>query len=152
VVYSPVTAISYYAFRGGGAFKKDHQSDPSRLRVRALDWSAYCVLLGYYSTTPAARRTCEKQSGCTLRQLNSSIKFMHIADGLADFYPRWGKTSEWDTAASQCVLEEAGGLVLDLAGNSLHYNGRASLINPPFVAVGDQSDVDAILAWVLRCQ
>ncbi|MFZ1724961.1 MAG: inositol monophosphatase family protein, partial [Dokdonella sp.] len=43
----------------------------------------------------------------------------------------------WDTAAAQCVLEEAGGAVIDLHGNPLRYNRKESLLNPEFIACGD---------------
>src|SRR3546814_18777538 len=46
--------------------------------------------------------------------LGSSLKFVRIAQGRADVYPRFGPTSEWATAAAQCVLEAAGGVVLAL--------------------------------------
>jgi 3'(2'), 5'-bisphosphate nucleotidase len=69
--------------------------------------------------------------------LGSSLKFCLIARGAADLYLRLGLTSEWDTAAAQCVLEEAGGAVLDLAGRPFRYNRGESLLNPEFVAVGD---------------
>ena len=62
-----------------------------------------------------------------------------VAAAEADLYVRLGPTSEWDTAAGQCVLEEAGGAVLDLKGEPLRYNTRDSLINPDFVAIGDPS-------------
>lgn len=69
--------------------------------------------------------------------LGSSLKFLRVAEGSADLYLRLGATSEWDTAAAQCILEEAGGAVLDLAGERLRYNARDSLLNPSFLAVGD---------------
>jgi 3'(2'), 5'-bisphosphate nucleotidase len=69
--------------------------------------------------------------------MGSSLKFLRIASAEADLYLRLGPTSEWDTAAGQCVLEEAGGVVLDLSGMPLRYNTRDSLINPDFVAIGD---------------
>ena len=69
--------------------------------------------------------------------LGSSLKFLRIASGDADLYLRLGPTSEWDTAAGQCVLEEAGGVAIDLRGERLRYNTRESLINPDFVAIGD---------------
>jgi len=47
---------------------------------------------------------------------------------------RFGPTSEWDTAAGQCIVEEAGGAVLDLHGQALRYNQRDSILNPDFVA------------------
>jgi 3'(2'), 5'-bisphosphate nucleotidase len=69
--------------------------------------------------------------------MGSSLKFCLIARGVADLYLRLGATSEWDTGAAQCVLEQAGGALLNLAGERLRYNTRESLINPEFLAVGD---------------
>jgi len=67
----------------------------------------------------------------------SSLKFCLIAAGEADLYPRLGPTSEWDTAAAQCVVEEAGGAVLSLAERTpLRYNQNESLINPEFLVTG----------------
>jgi len=72
-----------------------------------------------------------------LRSMGSSLKICLIADGQADVYPRFGPTSEWDTAAAQAVLESAGGNVIDLDGRELRYNTKDSLLNPHFLAVGD---------------
>lgn len=69
--------------------------------------------------------------------LGSSLKFCKIAQGLADLYPRFGPTSEWDTGAGQCVLEAAGGAVLRLDASVLDYNRKDSLLNPDFIALGD---------------
>jgi 3'(2'), 5'-bisphosphate nucleotidase len=74
-----------------------------------------------------------------LVQLGSSLKFCSIAEGRADVYPRFGPTSEWDTAAAQAVVEGAGGAVLDNEGRVLSYNAKDSLLNPYFVAFGDTS-------------
>ncbi|WP_297925983.1 3'(2'),5'-bisphosphate nucleotidase CysQ [Metallibacterium sp.] len=69
--------------------------------------------------------------------LGSSLKFLRLASGAADVYLRVGPTSEWDTAAAQCILEQAGGAVLDLQGHALSYNRKDSLLNPSFIAVAD---------------
>ncbi len=69
----------------------------------------------------------------------SSLKFCRIAEGQADIYPRLGPTSQWDTAAAQCVLEVAGGAVVDLYGKSLSYGLERSVLNPEFVAVASKS-------------
>ena len=67
----------------------------------------------------------------------SSIKFLEIAAGRADVYPRLGPTMEWDTAAGQALLEAAGGRVVDLENKPLTYGKTASgLRNPSFVAWG----------------
>ncbi len=68
--------------------------------------------------------------------VGSSLKFCLVAEGSADLYPRFGPTSEWDTAAGQAVLEAAGGHVTRLDGHRLRYNCRSSLINGDFVAYG----------------
>ena len=66
----------------------------------------------------------------------SSLKFCLIAEGKADIYPRFAPTMEWDTAAGQAIVEQAGGTVLTAdAGGPLRYN-KESLLNPWFIATG----------------
>jgi 3'(2'), 5'-bisphosphate nucleotidase len=65
----------------------------------------------------------------------SALKFLRIASGAADVYPRFGLTSEWDTAAGQLLVEEAGGRVVDAHRQSLRYGARDTLLNPDFVAI-----------------
>lgn len=65
----------------------------------------------------------------------SSLKFCRLAEGIADVYPRFGRTMEWDTAAPQAVLEAAGGEVRTLDGQPLLY-GKPGWENPHFVATG----------------
>ena len=69
--------------------------------------------------------------------LGSSLKFCRIAEGAMDVYPRFGPTSEWDTAAAQCVLEAAGGVVIAPDGRAFRYNQRETLLNGDFLALGD---------------
>ncbi len=68
--------------------------------------------------------------------MGSALKFCRIAEGVADLYPRFGRTMEWDTAAAQAVLEAAGGSVRDVeTGEKLRY-GKPGYENPHFVAAG----------------
>ena len=69
--------------------------------------------------------------------MGSSLKFCLVAEGAADCYPRFGPTSEWDSAAAQCVVEAAGGKVMSPDGTALRYNTEDSILNPNFVVVGD---------------
>jgi len=69
----------------------------------------------------------------------SSLKFCRIAEGQADIYPRFGPTCQWDTAAAQCILELAGGVVTDMAGQRLRYGAERALLNPEFVAAASIS-------------
>ena len=70
-----------------------------------------------------------------LIQAGSSLKFIKIAEGLADIYPRLALTNEWDTAAAQAVLEGAGGTVTQLNGEDMIY-GKKEILNPFFIAKG----------------
>jgi 3'(2'), 5'-bisphosphate nucleotidase len=68
----------------------------------------------------------------------SAIKFCQLAEGLADVYPRFGTTCEWDIAAGQAVLAAAGGVVLSLDGTELPYGRAAARFRVPgFIAWGD---------------
>jgi 3'(2'), 5'-bisphosphate nucleotidase len=79
--------------------------------------------------------------------VGSALKFGLLAEGSGDLYVRRGPTSEWDTAAGQAVVLEAGGCVVDLNGAPLRYNARANLINPSFLAYADRSrDWPALLS------
>lgn len=70
--------------------------------------------------------------------VGSSLKFCAIAEGVADVYPRFGPTMEWDTAAGDAILRAAGGVVLDPTGAPLLYNkAQARYRNGAFVAWGD---------------
>ena len=72
-----------------------------------------------------------------LRTMGSSLKLCLIAEGRADLYPRFGPTSEWDTAAAQAIVEAAGGYVLDASGIPLRYNQKDSVRNPDFFVIGE---------------
>lgn len=67
--------------------------------------------------------------------VGSSLKFCLLARGDAQLYPRFTPTCEWDTAAGQAVLEAAGGAVVTLDGERMHYGKHsAAFLNPFFVA------------------
>lgn len=67
-------------------------------------------------------------------QKGSALKFFDLANNLAQVYPRFAPTMEWDIAAGQAILEELGGAVLDAQTKlPLRYN-KAKLFNPHFVA------------------
>lgn len=68
-----------------------------------------------------------------LVQAGSSLKFVRIAEGEADIYPRMAPTCEWDTGAAQAVLEGAGGSVTLTSGEAMQY-GKEEILNPYFVA------------------
>ena len=71
-----------------------------------------------------------------LAAAGSAFKICAVAEGAADVYPRFGPTMEWDTAAGQVIVEEAGGVLLDMQGRPFRYNCRPSLRNGDFLVAG----------------
>lgn len=138
VVYAPVFSTIYYAARGVGVFKKESGGADFPIHVRTAP--DVPVIAGSRSH-PGEYLSCflDNIGSYHLMTKGSSLKTCLVAEGKADIYPRLGLTSEWDTAAAQCVLELAGGSIQDLNGNRLLYNYKESLLNPLFLAFGDAS-------------
>ena len=76
-------------------------------------------------------------SNAEIVQAGSSLKFCLIAEGVADIYPRFGPTSEWDIAAGHIIVDEAGGRVSTFENNEINYNSKEDLLNPQFYAIGN---------------
>ena len=137
VIYGPMTQICYYAAFEQGAYKKQH-GIIKRLHGAVFNPNNPRIILGQYHQSRQFLELFQGKSFQLLR-MNSSLKFGCLAEGSADIYPRFGPTSEWDTAAGQCLLHEIGGIVVDFAGQSLQYNAKPSLLNPKFIALSDRS-------------
>ena len=138
VVGAPVLGLTYYGAVGLGAFRARHGATPAPIHVRAA--ANPLVVVGSRSHRGDSLDDVLGRLGPhDLRPMGSSLKFCLVAEGEADFYPRLGPTSEWDTAAAQAVLEAAGGAVTTIDGDPLRYNERDTLLNPDFLAVGDTS-------------
>jgi len=132
----PAQRISYWGARDIGAFV--HRPDSPVQQIKVSEPATPLRVAGSRShTTPQTARYLEKLRPYVLQSVGSSIKFCLIAQGKADLYPRFGPTSEWDSAAGQAILEAAGGHVTRLDGHRLRYNCRESLINGDFVAFND---------------
>ena len=148
VVYAPVLKTCYFALHDHGAFKQELDGDSKPIHTNPIDWNSFTVLLGHYLGSNRLPDLLKDVSGCRIARVNSSLKFCLIAEGKGDVYPRLGDTSEWDTGAAQCVLEQAGGTIVDLQGEVLRYNTKESLLNPAFVALGDVSQQQRIIELV----
>jgi len=140
VVYVPVTSISYCAAQGVGAFKQEPNQAERPITVRPTRMEQLTVA-GSRSHAGAKLKSfiATLNTEVNLISIGSSLKSCLVAEGQADIYPRFGPTSEWDTAAAQCVVEQAGGYLTDLNLQPLRYNTKESLLNPHFLVFGDKS-------------
>ena len=137
VVYAPVMRTSYYARRGAGAFKQEpgRQAVAMQCHKPARD---KVIVAGSRSHRGASLNAfLVKLNDYDIISMGSALKSCLVAEGVVDVYPRLGPTSEWDTAAAQCVVEEAGGRLTDTNMKVLRYNTKDSLLNPHFFVSGD---------------
>ena len=146
-VYAP--ALNRLWFGGKSAFMceipADHALPARRLAIRCRPAPAAPTAVASRShADPATESFLEKLGVRDRRSAGSSLKFCLLAEGVADVYPRFAPTMEWDTAAGDAVLRAAGGVVLSTGGGDLKY-GKASAgyRNGGFVAWGDPQAADA---------
>lgn len=139
VIHVPVSGVDYFARAGAGAFKQRPGEASQRIQV-APDCRTPPLIAGSRSHQSTALKAFLSRLGeYHILSMGSSLKSCLVAEGKADLYVRLGLTSEWDTAAAQCIVEEAGGRVTDTHMQDLRYNTKDSLLNPHFFVFGDLS-------------
>jgi 3'(2'), 5'-bisphosphate nucleotidase len=135
VVHVPVTGVSYLACRGAGAWKQESSADRTPIGVRPVPQDRLTIVASRSHAGETLKAALERIGPHETVSMGSSLKLCLVAEGKADLYPRLGPTSEWDTAAAQCVVEVAGGRVTDLENRPLRYN-KESILNPYFIVSG----------------
>ncbi len=136
VVLAPVGGGLWHATRGQEAYRRDGETNVL-LRTRAPATGTLRVAASRSHRDARTDALLARIGDAETVGLGSSLKFCRIAEGALDVYPRFGPTSEWDTAAAQCVLEAAGGVVTAPDGRPFRYNQRPTLLNGDFIALGD---------------
>lgn len=141
VVHAPVLGVTYFAARGRGAFRRDEEGE-KRIEVRAPEGATLHVVMSRSHANEATQRflqRAQRQFRVEAVSKGSALKMCLVAAGDAHVYPRLGPTMEWDVAAAQCVVEQAGGQLVTLDGNAMVFN-RPDLLNPSFLACYGEAD------------
>jgi len=144
IVAAPALRLWYWGAVGIGAFRRTGDAPPTKIRVAPPQLPIRVV----GSRSHASERTeayLATVAEHVMVGVGSSLKFCMVAEGKAELYPRFGPTSEWDTAAGQAVLEAAGGQVTRPDGHRLRYNCRETLINGDFLAFSHPSVLPPIV-------
>lgn len=141
VIYWPCGESLYFASKGHGAYKRCSRVTKP-ISVRRFDVPSEDVIMIAISRRQSREKVFErlndKRSYQTLPTGSCSLKACFIAEGTADMFMRLGVTGEWDTGASQCIINEAGGVIKAANFEPISYNERESVSNPDFVVLGDQ--------------
>lgn len=140
VIVAPALNQSFYACRNFGSYKEDKDSSVHQIHARTLP--AKPAFAGSRShageaLTQFLENVKHDLGDYDLVSMGSSLKMCLVAEGKVDLYPRLGLTSEWDTAAAHCIVDEAGGQLVKTDMSPLRYNTKDSLLNPFFFTIGD---------------
>ncbi len=163
VIYVPVKDTYYFAATSIGAYKltntkivtgklsmKELLDKSQRLPISTNDKKASLTIIGSRSHATKEflefiEHIKEKHGEVELISAGSSLKFCLVAEGIADVYPRFGPTMEWDTAAGQAIVEQVEGRVVDIQTKEpLRYNKR-NLLNPFFIITGQNPRILKVL-------
>ncbi len=136
VLYAPVIDEMYYGDKGKGAFLESNGEKRALTVPEASSSDSGLRIVASRSHINEETQTYISQfKDPEITSKGSSLKFMLIAKGDADIYPRIAPTMEWDTGAAQAILEEAGGRVIRYDDRlKLEYN-KENLLNPYFIAM-----------------
>ncbi|MAW87856.1 MAG: 3'(2'),5'-bisphosphate nucleotidase [Phyllobacteriaceae bacterium] len=139
LIHIPVSGECWWAVKGEGAYKHDGKMQQLVAAARFCRTDAGLnIVCSRSHFTGETQKFIEQFKDPNLVSRGSALKFLLIANGDAHVYPRIAPTMEWDTAAAQIIVEEAGGkLVRFDDGKPMVYN-KDDLLNPSFVAWGDE--------------
>ena len=147
VVYAPALGRLFYTDSKSSAieelapFDKTIIGERKSIRVSKPDNSALIVVASKSHRDAATDEYIAKYQVADFTSAGSSLKFCLLANGEADFYPRLGRTMEWDTAAGDALLRAAGGKVIDFEEKLPLRYGKANYENPFFVACSDGVEI-----------
>ena len=134
LVHLPVSGQTYWAVEGEGAFRSVNGETEQLQAAAILSQPVKVVASRSHSSTPTVTFLDRMARDYELQIVSrgSALKLCMVAEGEAELYPRLAPTMEWDTAAAQCVVEQAGGRVTTLGNEPLQYN-KEDLLNPFFM-------------------
>jgi 3'(2'), 5'-bisphosphate nucleotidase len=140
VVHAPLPDLTYTGGATIGAWRRQGSGPKEPIAVRAPEGRALTVFASRSHAGPettAFLRSLAQHWDVSVTSRGSALKACLVADGQAHLYPRLGQTSEWDTAASQAIVEAAGGVLREIGSDRPLRYGKPDLHNPPFyVAYG----------------
>jgi len=137
VVTVPVTGEEFYAAKGLGAFLKTESKTTQLPKRNPIDLkqNSLRVVASRSHMNEETQTFIDQLKDPQLVSSGSSLKFMLLASGKADVYPRFAPTMEWDTAAAHAIVNEVGIKVLKQnSDEELCYN-KPDLLNPYFLCI-----------------
>lgn len=135
VIYAPAKKILYAALTKFGAFKELDGQILKKIELKKKERKKMAMIVSRSHLDEKTKLLIKKQNIKVIK-LGSSLKLAYIAEGRADFYPRFSPTMLWDIAAGHCIINEAGGFLKTQHGTDIEYDPK-KLVNNFFIALGD---------------
>jgi 3'(2'), 5'-bisphosphate nucleotidase len=132
IVYAPALKLLYWNDVEGRAWKRQNADLETEIRTKHND-KVEGIVASKSHLSKETEEYIKQFPHAKLQTIGSSLKFMLIAEGSADCYPRFGPTMEWDTAAAHAIVEAAGGKVTQYNNNEPLYYNKEDLRNPWFI-------------------
>jgi 3'(2'), 5'-bisphosphate nucleotidase len=142
IVAAPALGLIWRGLVGRGAERLASASgigaaEPIRTRPFPKAGQPWIAAVSRSHGDAATEAFIDKRAGAVRQMLGSAVKFVRVAEGAADIYPRLAPTSEWDVAAGHALVTAAGGKITDPAGGALRFGKAKDFIVPAFIAWGD---------------
>ena len=148
IIHIPITHETYWGSKNKGSFYLNENDDVVSISVSNNHQNPIRIVASRSHPSDMLNDLLEKIIDYEIIKVGSSIKFCHIASGQADCYPRFGPTSEWDTAAGEAIVSSAGGHVVAASGNSMNYNVKEDYLNPNFIVSNGKIISERILSLI----
>ena len=148
IIHIPITHETYWGSKNKGSFYLNENDDVVSISVSNNHQNPIRIVASRSHPSEMLNDLLEKIIDYEIIKIGSSIKFCHIASGQADCYPRFGPTSEWDTAAGEAIVRYASGHMVTLNGNLMNYNAKEDYLNPNFIVSSDKIISESFLSLI----
>jgi 3'(2'), 5'-bisphosphate nucleotidase len=148
IIHIPIAHETYWGSKNKGSFYLNANDDEVNISVSNNHQNPIRIVASRSHPSEMLNYVLEKIINYEIIKIGSSIKFCHIASGQADCYPRFGPTSEWDTAAGEAIVRYAGGHMVTLNGNLMQYNAKKDYLNPNFIVSSDKIISESFLSLI----
>lgn len=146
IVAAPTKDTIYFANKGEGAYKKEDDNAPEKIEASKVTKGKTVIARTRSHKNKKEEPIIAKLGLTKTIHAGSALKFCLVAEGKADIYLRGGPTMEWDTAAGDCIANEAGATTYTIDGKPFLYN-KQNLLNSGLICTANPEIKSKIIAY-----
>ncbi|EAZ82527.1 3'(2'),5'-bisphosphate nucleotidase CysQ [Algoriphagus machipongonensis] len=139
VVYAPVLEWLYWGNSEQGAWKEEGLNEAFQLKKQESS-EVKTIVASRSHLSPETQEFIDQYPGVEVISMGSSLKFLLVAEGKAQIYPRFAPTMEWDTAAAHGVIQAMNGVVMKWPERVVLQYNKEKLLNSWFIVTFLEQD------------